>query len=227
VNAGIADNFGYTLNGFYTVFLIDGVEKYRTPILEALGSLKAGYTNYAWEGSSSDGYADAIEGALNLLAREPVVSASEWTDTEIRVMWAKQQESGIIEGWHGDGNFARTTIMYCLEKTQGMWAEPWQADLRAGAVAGDSSIYISISSESGWKGKLMFDRQRHREYLRLPLDWPRINQFPEYFTLRPGEVYEISENTTGKSRSLTYEELKSGYKLRIKPKQTVNIRISL
>ena len=27
-----------------------------------------------------------------------------------------QKESGIIEGWHGDGNFARTTIMYCLWK---------------------------------------------------------------------------------------------------------------
>ena len=35
VNGGIADNFGYTLNGFYTVYLIDKIEKYREPVLKA------------------------------------------------------------------------------------------------------------------------------------------------------------------------------------------------
>ncbi len=64
VNSGIADNFGYTLNGFYTVYLIDKIEKYREPVLVALGTLDAKYRNYAWEGTSQDGYADAIEGAL-------------------------------------------------------------------------------------------------------------------------------------------------------------------
>ena len=27
-------------------------------------------------------------------------------------MWTIQKPDGIIEGWHGDGNFARTAIMY-------------------------------------------------------------------------------------------------------------------
>ena len=38
VNGGIADNFGYTLNGFYTVYLLDKIEKYREPVIKALGS---------------------------------------------------------------------------------------------------------------------------------------------------------------------------------------------
>ena len=53
--------------------------------------------------------------------------------SEIQVMWSMQDSShrpntsqwrsyGVIEGWHGDGNFARTTIMYCLWKTQGVTA---------------------------------------------------------------------------------------------------------
>ena len=39
VNAGIADNFGYTLNGFYTVYLLDKIEKYREPVIKALSVL--------------------------------------------------------------------------------------------------------------------------------------------------------------------------------------------
>ena len=72
VNGGIADNFGYTLNGFYTVYLLDSIEKYREPVLKTLSVLNEKYRNYPWEGSSSDGYADAIEGALNLYTREKI-----------------------------------------------------------------------------------------------------------------------------------------------------------
>ena len=35
VNSEIADNFGYTLNGFYTVYLLDKKEKYRDPVIKA------------------------------------------------------------------------------------------------------------------------------------------------------------------------------------------------
>ncbi len=66
--------------------------------------------------------------------REPVPSAGEWIDSEIKVMWNKQQPSGIIEGWHGDGNFARTTIMYCLWKTGGAYLVPWNDSLKLGGV---------------------------------------------------------------------------------------------
>jgi uncharacterized protein YyaL (SSP411 family) len=95
VDDNIADNFGYTLNGFYTVYLLDSVEKYREPVIRALEALNGKYRSYSWEGTSQDGYADAIEGALNLYVREPVPSAREWINSEIKVMWGKQQPSGI------------------------------------------------------------------------------------------------------------------------------------
>jgi hypothetical protein len=222
VDSAIADNFGYTLNGYYTVFLIDKIEKYRIPVLTALDILNQNYRNFAWEGTSSDGYADAIEGALNLYAREPVPSAKEWINSEIKVMWNKQQPSGIIEGWHGDGNFARTTIMYCLWKTGGTYLVPWSSDLMIGGTVKDNILYLTITSEHNWKGNLMFDRKRHSDYMHLPLDWPRINQFPEYFTVEKGKNYSIYSDKN-KKQVITGEKLQDGLPLRVSKGETVRI----
>jgi hypothetical protein len=223
VDSGIADNFGYTLNGFYTVYLLDKIEKYREPVLVALGTLNGKYKNYAWEGTSQDGYADAIEGALNLYAREPVPSAKEWINSEIKVMWNKQQPSGIIEGWHGDGNFARTTIMYCLWNTGGAYLSPWRDDLQIGGVFRDSTLYLTITSASDWKGSIMFDRRRHSEYMHLPLDWPRINQFPEYFTIENGKRYTIISGSSNKDMVISGEDLREGLPVKVKGGKTLKL----
>lgn len=222
VNSGIADNFGYTLNGFYTIYLIDGIEKYREPVLKALGILNSKYRNYAWEGTSQDGYADAIEGALNLYVREPVAEAGVWINSEIRVLWGKQQPSGIIEGWHGDGNFARTTIMYCLWKTGGVHLSPWRDDLKVGGIWQGNTLYLSVYADSEWKGEIMFDRKRHSEYMNLPIDWPRINQFPEYFTAERDRSYSIA-GLKKKELTMPGEELLKGLPVRIKKGKTYKI----
>jgi hypothetical protein len=226
VDAAIADNFGYTLNGFYTVYLIDKVEKYRDPVLKALGVLNEKYRNYAWEGTSSDGYADAIEGALNLYTREAVPTAEQWLDSEIKVMWNKQQPSGIIEGWHGDGNFARTTIMYCLWKTQGTYLQPWSDGIEIGAVMKDNVLYLTISTKEDWDGKLMFDKKRHSENMHLPLDWPRINQFPEYFTIEKDKRYRIIPVDSQTEMIVSGNDLNNGYPVKIKSGKTIRLIIS-
>jgi len=227
VNGEIADNFGYTLNGFYTVYLLDRDEKYRDAVIKANGILNEKYRNYAWEGTSSDGYADAIEGALNLYTREPLDETRQWIDSEINVMWKKQQPSGIIEGWHGDGNFARTTIMYCLWKTQGTYLAPWNDGLNIGAVQADSILYLTISSEKDWEGKLMTDRKRHKEFLHLPFDWPRINQFPEYFTVEKEKNYRIKTENGRKEVIISGEELQKGYQLKLSKGEKVRMTIEL
>ncbi|MCK4998112.1 MAG: hypothetical protein KAS23_01205, partial [Anaerohalosphaera sp.] len=103
-----ADTWGYTYNGYYTVYLIDKTQRYLDETKRVLKNISK-YTNYAWEGASSDGYADSIESAISLYNRLPSDSVADWIDSETKVMWAKQKPTGIIEGWHGDGNFARTT----------------------------------------------------------------------------------------------------------------------
>jgi hypothetical protein len=210
LNERIADNFGYTLNGFYTVYEIDSIEAYRDATLKALGTLNENYRNFEWEGSSSDGYADAIEGALNLYAREPIPSTAEWLDSEIKVMWAKQQEDGVIEGWHGDGNFARTTIMYCLWKTQGMTPSPWRSDVQVGVVRENQDLMISMSVDEDWEGVFKFDSPRHKTIMHLPIDWPRINQFPEWFVVEEDQQYELIDVNQGKKDIYTGAQLHEG-----------------
>jgi hypothetical protein len=188
IDHSLTDNWGYNYDGIYSVWMVDKTPAYRDAVVKALSNLKAHYTGQIWERGSSDGYADSIEGASTLLNREPLGSAFEWVDSEIRTMWAKQRADGIIEGWHGNGNFARTSLMYALLKTQGCRLEPGRPDLFIGAVRDGDALYLNMSAEKPWNGRLLFDRPRHKTVMRLPVDYPRINQFPEWFTLRP-EVY--------------------------------------
>lgn len=224
---GTADNFGYTLNGFYTVYQVDSVLAYREATLKGLGILNEKYRNFDWERGSSDGYADAIEGALNLYAREPIASTKEWLDSEIKVMWAMQDSSqrknaqkwkgsGIIEGWHGDGNFARTTIMYCLWKSQGVTAHPWRSDLQLGAIENGDELIISLKADEDWNGVLKFDAPRHQTIMQMPVDWPRINQFPEWFTVDKSEVYSVISPFKETSIAYSGKQLLEGLKVELK-----------
>ena len=221
---GIADNFGYIFNGFYSVYQIDSVEAYRAATIKGLSALHANYRNFDWERGSADGYADAIEGALNLYAREPIASAADWIDSEIQVMWSMQDsshrpntskwhDSGIIEGWHGDGNFARTTIMYCLWKTQGVTAYPWRSDLAVGAVRENDHLYISLQLDEDWAGTLRFDAPRHETHMNMPIDWPRINQFPEWFTPESSVQYTLVNPNDHEEKTFTGQQLMDGVPL--------------
>ena len=209
-----ADTWGYTLNGYYGVFMIDGKQEYLAAIQKVFSNLYK-YKDFDWEGGSSDGYADAIESALNLYNRIPDPEVAKWIDSETRVMWAKQQESGIIEGWHGDGNFARTTIMYNLWKSKGVSIQPWREDVLVGAVQSGDSLIISLKSAQPWEGKLYIDHSRSKANMKLPLDWPRINQFPEWFVADPEKSYKKVDYTAEEVRDLAGSDLMKGLDVRI------------
>ena len=206
----LTDNWGYNLNGFYTVYLIDKTDVYRSAVQYALANLYSSYSRYLWEGGGADGYADSIEGAINLYNREPIPDAAKWIDDQMRIMWNIQKPDGIIEGWHGDGNFARTTIMYCLWKTKGLTIHPWRDDVFFGAVQDGDVLKISLRSDSDWEGKLIFDTPRHKTIMKMPLDWPRINQFPEWFTVTGKKRYIVHDVTTNSRKAYTAEQLIEG-----------------
>jgi len=210
LNPGIADTWGYTFNGFYTIYLLDHIDRYRQAVLLGLANLDK-YMNFDWEHGSADGYADAVESAINLYNREMQPDVAAWIDSEIQVMWQKQQDSGVIEGWHGDGNFARTTIMYCLWKAQGLSLQPWRNDVQLGAVHDGNTLYISLKAKKPWSGRLIFDRPRHKTIMKLPLDWPRINQFPEWFTVQPQQTFQVVING-----ELTRRNLEDGLPVQFK-----------
>ncbi len=211
----LCDTWGYDLDGFYTMWLVDKTESYREAVRKALRNLKGKYVGACWADKSADGFADSIEGAINLLNREPVASTEEWIDSQIRMMWAIQKPDGIIEAWHGDGNFARTSLMYALWKTQGLTIEPWRADVRFGAVKNGDGLFVILTAEKDWRGRLIFDRPRHRDYMHLPFDYTRINQFPEWFTVNPQLGYEVS-SPGGKAKRKNGAELMQGLRMKVK-----------
>ena len=206
--------------------MVDKKEKYREAVLNGFKNLNTKYRNYRWEGSSHDGYADALESGINLYNREQVPELKSWIDSEMQVMFNMQQDDGILGGWHGDGNFARTAIMYSLWKTQGTHILPWREDVIIGAEKKDDQTYLVITAEKDWEGTLVFDSQRHKTILNLPIDYPRINQFPEWLTAEAGKMYELVSSHKSISGSYSGEQLLKGKFIKIKAGEKVVITIN-
>ena len=214
------DNWGYNYDAFLTVAQIDAEPRFEEAVRFALQHLMAN-KDFPWEGDIADGIADSLEGGLNLLNRLPEPAAAEWCDYMGARLLAKQRDTGVVAGWHGDGNFARTELMYALWKTQGMYLEPWRNDFRIGAVAdGEGGVYVAMSAEWPWEGKIRFDVPRHSEYFHIPDDYPRLNQFPEWFTVRPDDRFTIDgKETSG-------EDVRAGLPLKLDGTTAVRIRIA-
>ena len=68
------DNWGYVYGAVYTHYMVTGETRYRDAVRRVLQNLPK-YRGHDWENGSHDGYADAIESALYLVAREPVPEA--------------------------------------------------------------------------------------------------------------------------------------------------------
>ena len=218
----LSDNWGYNYNGFYAVYLMDGVERYRDIVLQALRSLdKPKYLAYPWEGFGSDGIADVVEGALNLYNRESVPEAEPWIDANVHRMLGIQKEDGVIEGWHGDGNFARTAIMWALWKQQGATLHPWREDVTLGAIKTPNGIRLRVAAQEPWQGVIKLDPPRHKTIMNMPLDYPRINQFPEWFTVSEGKEYAVGGQT------IPGEELLEGLPFELTAGQAIEIDVSI
>ncbi len=220
----LCDTWGYDLDGFYTMWLVDKTATYRDAVRKALANLKGKFVGACWADKSADGFADSIEGAINLVNRESSDSAAEWVDSQTQMMWAIQKRDGIIEGWHGDGNFARTSLMYALWKTQGLTVEPWRADMCFGAVQSGGGLFVVLSADSEWSGRVLFDRPRHKEFMRLPLDYARINQFPQWFTVQGDLSYEVV-SPGGKTRPVRPDEMLKGLPMKLKAGETVCLEV--
>jgi hypothetical protein len=106
----VRDNWGYNYNGYYTVYLLDGEERYREALLLAFSRLDK-YRNYDWEGGSADGFADAIEGCLNLYMREVIAGERKWR--EWRSGWTARPRSC------GPSRIPATGATPCSGRTRG------------------------------------------------------------------------------------------------------------
>ena len=183
------DTWGYALDAVYTFYLITGEEKYRDAVARALRGIDANEKYLDWGGA--DAFADSIEGCLVLLNRIREPAAEAWLERIVPVFLAKQRADGIVEGWHGDGNYARTALMYALMKTGGTHLSGWRPDVKFGAAVEGETIRVQLSASEPWSGRLHFDHPRHRRHFGLSVNYPRLNEFPEWYTVEPARLYQV------------------------------------
>ena len=146
-------------------------------------------------------------------------------DSSHRPTAQRWRNSGIIEGWYGDGNFARTSIMYNLWKSKGTWVQPWESSLHLGAEVKGDTLYVALQSNVKWEGTLHFDKRRHSINLKLPMDWPRINQFPEWYTVDEGDMYDVFEIGETEHKVVTGAALLRGMAVTLEPGDIKNLLV--
>lgn len=215
VQAGLADNWGYVYGAAYTFYQCTGETKYRDAVRRVLGNLPK-YRRHVWEPrkdpalplGSFDGYADTIESALYLVAREPVPEALDWIESEMQVMLDMQRPDGHIEYWYGEGNFNRTAMLYALMQSRGVRPAHWRVGMRIGAAEeskgettaeGSGRLYVSLTLPSTSPAVIQFDYARHRRVLNLDQNYVRLNEFPEWFIVDENTLYRVRrvDDTSG------------------------------
>ena len=74
---------------------------------------------------------------------------------------------------------------------------------------------------------MTFDRQRHKEILHLPIDYPRINQFPEWFIADREKKYVLVSSNQNLNGQYYGDELIEGITINLEDDRPVFIKIRL
>lgn len=196
------DNWGYLASAYvgYALSLPEESPRRERYLAECRRTFEAAikYRSAAWEEGQMDGYADTIESAQYLLPYLAIDGAARWIDDEVGVLLAYQKPDGFCMRTYLDGNFVRTSLLYAFFRTQGTRVDPWRPGIRLGAIRSTEGLHLALNSDAPWSGQIVFDRARHREYLNLPYNYPRLNGWTEWFTAEPGVMYELTSAADGK-----------------------------
>jgi hypothetical protein len=228
----LTDNWGYLYNSYYTFSLatkncesdrLPSFSLYEEEVGKTLKNLPK-YSQYPWAGVPFDGYADSLEGALYLLNHMPLEEGFSWLDGEVATMFALFRGN---EGSNLDGNLIRTALLYALYKTQGTYVQPWQPGIMVGAYRHEGTLYLHIETTTPWKGKLFFDRPRHKEFWKLPFDYPRLNSWPEWFVVESDHMYRTTSNEPSLVRTWDGNHLlQKGIDLELMPAKPLDLAIA-
>lgn len=220
ITTGLSDNWGYVYGAVYTFYQCTGEQRYRDAVVKALRNLPK-YKRHVWEPrprdpqltlGSFDGYADTIESALYLVAREPVPEALEWIESEMQVMLGMQKPDGHVEYWYGEGNFNRTAMLYALMQSAGVRPAQWRPGIRLGAVRDGPRLHLDLVAPS--PTVVRFDYARHRRILNLDRNYVRLNEFPEWFVVDENRLYRIAGRGRAKTAMIRLgSELIAGVRL--------------
>lgn len=221
--------WGYLFNAVYTAYLLTDEERYLNAAVRAMDAVTAKPTylddpDGSGRGYGSNAYSDALESYIVFLNRMPTAERERVLDECALRFLRRQREDGIIEDWYGDGNYIRTALMYAFLKSQGAWIHPWRKDVRLGAAKDGGGTVWRIEADAAWNGRLAFDTPRSREHFNLPVNYTRLNEFPEWFTVNPCDLYRVTIG--GEVNTLSGAELARGLDIALKAGESVLIRVS-
>ncbi len=222
--------WGYMFNGVYTAYMATGEPRFREAVAQAINTV-ATRPEYLFDETppvkwwSADSYSDAIESALVLLNRLPHADLPAQIDIATEKMLNVVRPDGIVEDWHGDGNTIRTALMYVMWKTQGARLEPWDRRVHLGAAREGEGVLMSVTAETPWAGTLRMDYPRHRDHLHLPMNYPRLNEWPEWFTVEHDRRYTVRIGNAAPTVRLG-AELVQGLPLSLRAGETVRIEVA-
>jgi hypothetical protein len=61
--------------------------------------------------------------------------------------------------------------------------------------------------------------------MHMPLDYPRINQFPEWFTVEAAARYAVRDFSSGSVKTVTGAELEAGLPVELKAGVELRLRV--
>ena len=82
---------------------------------------------------------------------------------------------------------------------------------------------MALRATAPWEGRLRFDTARYRAHLNLPENYPRLNQWPEWFTVLLERDYMLTSDLGG-TVSVGGQDLIDGWPLRAGPEQDLHLR---
>jgi len=220
-NVTTGDGWGYDFVGFLDYDLALGTRRYRQAIRQPMKSLlKPRYRQFNWDHGSRDNVADSVEGGLYLLYRIPTPETFLWADREIATLLVDHSDPDRLWDTHKlEANTVRTVLIHTMLHTRNTIARPWRQGLRLGAAPCADGICVFMQSDDPYRGRLQFDVPRHRLYLGLKQDWPRMNAVPEWFTVEADEAhkYKVEDVDAAATRVVSGKSLSEGLPVRLEP----------
>jgi hypothetical protein len=227
------DNWGYITNGM--LLFAQATRRHGLIAEHRLARLEQGVEEIAaavarqygvpWEKGHFDGYADTLESAMYAAFHRPATepTLAPWIDDQIELMFLTQRPDGFISKGYLDGNFMRTALMYADMRSGGFRTVPFHPDVRVGYARKGTDAVVVIAADSSYTGVLVTDRPRHREIMKLPWDWPRLNSWPEWCT-----THDLAALTgaTGLTPP-TLEQLAAGVPLKLNPGDRLELHLKL
>lgn len=233
LKSNLSDNWGYLYAAYLTQALIEErwpagdpavAQRYRAAAQRGLEAA-AQRERYPWQGTEQDGYADTIESALYLLQALDAPAAARWVDRQASVLFGTQDASGRVEDGYLDGNFIRTALLYAAWQTRGLRLAPWEPAVMLGAAPDGGCLVAVLASSRDWQGTLVFDAPRHQQTLHLPVDYPRLNAWPEWFAVAPGRAYQLVDSAGLASGRYDGATLTAGLPLALSAGQERQLRV--